>query len=432
MQFDRSMLHGVNVEEAIDRNPLIGAPDLSVAEAIALMSATQGSQCGLQEERPGLEGSVPEARARASCLLIVSEGRCQGIFTERDIVKLAARQVSPEDISVGQVMSQPVITLTLDAFQDVFAALFLFRRYRIRHLPIVDDEGNAIGVVSSETIRRILRPSDLLKRRRVADVMAAEVVYTSPATPVLELARLMATHRVSCVAIVEVEATAEAAARLPETPEGTHRNTEELPRLQPIGIVTERDIVQFQSLQLDLAKTQAGSVMSAPLFLLSPEDSLWHAHQEMERRRVRRLLVSWNWGLGLGIVTRTSLLRVFDPMEMYGVIEALQQTIQALQAKASSTDTTRSSSDRPPSTTQIREIPTPSLAPRRPSPSQEGRSQDLEVSRLLRSAQDITQELLDKPNLAISMQQDKLQQVNRELTTLQTLLQTHPKTPADD
>jgi signal-transduction protein with cAMP-binding, CBS, and nucleotidyltransferase domain len=73
--------------------------------------------------------------------------------------------------------------------------------------------------------------------------------------------------------------------------------------------------------------------MSTPLFLLSPEDSLSTAHQEMQRRRLQRLVVSWDWGRGLGIVTQTSLLRVFDPMEMYGVIQTLQQTVQQLQAE---------------------------------------------------------------------------------------------------
>ncbi|MDJ0567515.1 MAG: hypothetical protein QNJ53_00560 [Pleurocapsa sp. MO_192.B19] len=71
--------------------------------------------------------------------------------------------------------------------------------------------------------------------------------------------------------------------------------------------------------------------MSTPLFLLNPEDSLLVANQEMQRRRVRRLVVSWNWGQGLGIITQTSMLRIFDPMEMYGVIETLQSTVQQLE-----------------------------------------------------------------------------------------------------
>lgn len=73
--------------------------------------------------------------------------------------------------------------------------------------------------------------------------------------------------------------------------------------------------------------------MSTPLFLLTPEDSLWKAHQEMQRRHVRRLVVSWNGGKGLGIVTQTSLLKVFDPVEMYEVIETLQRTIKQLEAE---------------------------------------------------------------------------------------------------
>jgi hypothetical protein len=102
-----------------------------------------------------------------------------------------------------------------------------------------------------------------------------------------------------------------------------------------VGIVTERDLLQFQALGFELSKLQALEVMSTPLFLLSPEDSLWIAHQQMQQRHVRRLVVSWNWGLGLGIVTQTSLLRVFEPMEMYGVIETLQHTLEQLEADKS-------------------------------------------------------------------------------------------------
>jgi predicted transcriptional regulator len=211
-------------------------------------------------------------------------------------------------------MVHPLITLPQQSAQDIFAALFLFRRYRIRHLPIVDDQGHLIGVISHESIRQILRPANLLRFRRVSDVMTSQVVQAPLTATVLQLAQLMAEHRVSCVVI-------------------TQRNSED--NDYPVGIVTERDLVQFQAVQIDLHKTKAQTVMSTPLFLLNPEDSLWTAHQEMQKRRVGRLVVSWNWGRGLGIVTQTSLLRVFDPMEMYGVIENLQQTIQQLESERS-------------------------------------------------------------------------------------------------
>jgi CBS domain-containing protein len=207
-----------------------------------------------------------------------------------------------------------VITLPEAQFQDVFAALFLFRRYRIRHLVIVDEHNQLIGIVSSESIRRVLQPANLLKLRRVSEVMTTPVIHAPMTASVLSLARLMAQQRVSCIVITQANAQG---------------------GFQPVGIVTERDIVQFQTLQLNLANTLAQAVMSTPLFLLSPSDSLCKAHHEMQQRRVRRLVVSWNEGRELGIVTQTSLLRVFDPVEMYEVIAVLQQTVKQLEVEKS-------------------------------------------------------------------------------------------------
>jgi signal-transduction protein with cAMP-binding, CBS, and nucleotidyltransferase domain len=144
--------------------------------------------------------------------------------------------------------------------------------------------------------------------------MATEVIQASLNACGISLARLMSENQVSCVVIVE------------ESDSSIHL---------PVGIVTERDIVQFQALGVRLSEIKAYEVMSTPLFLLKPSDSLWMAHQEMQRRHVRRLVVSWDWGQGLGIVTQTSLLRVFDPMEMYGVIETLQRTVEQLEAQKS-------------------------------------------------------------------------------------------------
>jgi CBS domain-containing protein len=311
MEFNDPLMCVPALEEAIDRHPLSVTPDTLLVEAIALMSQTRGRSCLL----PNLSATPDEmakSDARSSCVLVRQESQLLGIFTERDIVGLTATGMNFEGIKIASVMTKPVITLNEAYFQDIFAALFLFRRYRIRHLPILNEQGQLVGVVSPESIRQVLRPANLLKLRRVSDVMIKEVIHASMSDSVLTLAQLMAAFRVSCIVITEEEAEES---------------------FRPVGIVTERDILQFQSLELELSKIQAQDVMSTPLFLLSPEDSLWTAHQEMQRRHVRRLVVSWNWGRGLGIVTQTTLLRVFDPMEMYGVIETLQRTVEQLEAE---------------------------------------------------------------------------------------------------
>ncbi len=301
------------VVDAIDREPLIVTPAMPLIQVIELMSQRRGQSCSLEE--------VPDVTRRtqgcSSCVLVMEGEAVQGIVTERDMVRLAARQLDASETAVSAVMASPVISLPQSDLRDVFSALFLFRRYRIRHLVILDSDERLVGVVSQSSLREIVRPANLLKMRRVADVMTNPVIYAYESTPVLELAKLMAEHRVSCIVIIE------------EDPELDLRHI----GLIPVGIVTERDLVQFQALQLELASLEARDVMSAPLFLLNPKDSLLTAYEEMQQRRVRRLVVSWDWGKGLGIVTQTSLLRIFDPMEMYGVIESLQDTVKTLEAE---------------------------------------------------------------------------------------------------
>ena len=344
MEFSHPFIGMPELEGAIDYRPLIVSPSASLGSVIDQMSQAQGHSCGLindglvnSEHISGQlvttdmtsEDEIPEmsqlefsqdelpfesSSGRTSCALVAEGDYIVGIFTERDIVKLVAENADIDQLTVADVMVSPVISLSKAEFNDIFAALFLFRRYRIRHLLIVDEGDRPVGVVSPASIRRVLRPANLLKLRRVSDIMARDVVCADHSESVLTLAQLMARHRISCVVI---------------TAEDDDRGS------LPVGIITERDIVQFKTLQLNLATLRAELVMSAPLFLLSPEDSLWTAHQEMQRLRVRRLVVSWNWGKSLGIVTQTSLLRVFDPLEMYGVLETLHKTVQQLQTEES-------------------------------------------------------------------------------------------------
>ncbi len=286
--------------EAIDRHPLIVPADACLVNVVSLMNETARSV-----------GADPLHGARASCVLVMQGDQLQGIFTERDLVQLTASSVNLRDTQICDVMHHPVLTMSEQALHNIFAALFLFRRHRIRHLAIINEQEHLVGVVSIESIRHILRPTNLLKIRRVAEVMTKQAIVAQPHTSVMRLTELMTIHQISCIVIVEI-------------------SSQEDGVQHPVGIVTERDIVHFQALGLDIHTTSAQEMMSAPLFVLNPEDSLWTAHQVMEQRQVRRLVVSWNWGQNLGIVTQTSIMRVFDPIEMHGVIETLQQTLQQL------------------------------------------------------------------------------------------------------
>jgi signal transduction histidine kinase len=360
-------LQSLALAPAIDSNFLSVAPDTPLVDVLALMSQFRCcilASCDLGRDTAKLHNGIDEiycvcketetvfdvANSRGGCVLVIEASQLVGVFTERDIVRLTAESIPLRSAKIADVVTKPAITLRQSQEHDIFTALGLFRQHRIRHLPIVDEQGRPVGLVSHESIRRALQPINLLTRlHSVKDVMTTQVIHAPVTSSVLQLAKLMTEHQVSCVVITEeskvsrlkvvsdsiagrdsVQARRSPSSNLPY-PSGTatpNGNAFGEQPLTPVGIVTERDIVQFQALELDLSRMPAKDVMSTPLFCLHPSDSLWLAHEEMHRRHVRRLIVAETGGELVGIVSQTSLLQVLNPADMYGVIEILQQAVE--------------------------------------------------------------------------------------------------------
>jgi PAS domain S-box-containing protein len=292
------------LQQVIDPAPLIVGPDISVLAVMMQMNQIQDSTCSLEST-----AQVAEVISTASCALVVEGEKLVGLLTERDIVQLSAAGRDLATVPIGDVMTRSIISLTLDATQTVLTALNLLQQHQIRHLPVLDRQGHLVGLITPYSIRRVLQPANLLKLRRVAEVMTTAMISALPTASVLSIAQLMTEHRVSCIVIRDATPQAEG-------------------KIYPLGMLTERDIVQFQILQLDLAQIPVQTVMSTPLLFTHPQDSLWDAHQSMQRRRVRRLGVVNDQGELVGLLTQTHLLEVFDPIELSGVVDTLQQQVE--------------------------------------------------------------------------------------------------------
>ncbi|MGH3005187.1 MAG: CBS domain-containing protein [Gaiellaceae bacterium] len=75
----------------------------------------------------------------------VCEGsRLVGIFTERDVLRLAGERAGLDGLRVGDVMTRDVQTISGD--DDLLAAARLMGQCRIRHLPVVQGD-NILGIV---------------------------------------------------------------------------------------------------------------------------------------------------------------------------------------------------------------------------------------------------------------------------------------------
>jgi CBS domain-containing protein len=75
----------------------------------------------------------------------VCEGqRLVGIFTERDVLRLAGDGSAFGELKMGDVMTRRVLTLTPDV--DIAEAAKLMQQKQIRHVPVVEGE-NLLGMV---------------------------------------------------------------------------------------------------------------------------------------------------------------------------------------------------------------------------------------------------------------------------------------------
>lgn len=113
-------------------------------------------------------------------------------------------------IAVSSLMKAPVFTLlATQSFGDAWHAI---QEKRYRHIPIVDENGSVVGIISDRDILRALAAvregSAALSVRELTmqpllKVMKHPVLTASPTESVRELAHAMFTEHVGCMPIVD-------------------------------------------------------------------------------------------------------------------------------------------------------------------------------------------------------------------------------------
>jgi CBS domain-containing protein len=78
-----------------------------------------------------------------------------GIVTDRDVVLgVVAPELSPTTLTVGDIMGQELITAGEN--EDVFDAVERMRNKGVRRMPIVQDDGTLVGIVSIDDVIEVL------------------------------------------------------------------------------------------------------------------------------------------------------------------------------------------------------------------------------------------------------------------------------------
>ncbi|BEP17717.1 CBS domain-containing protein [Pyrofollis japonicus] len=89
-----------------------------------------------------------------SVLIVDEEGKLRGIVTERDIVFACAQGWDAETRQAWEVMTENPITVKRD--ENILEIIKKMRDLNVRHMPVVDEEGKPVGVISSRDIMDIV------------------------------------------------------------------------------------------------------------------------------------------------------------------------------------------------------------------------------------------------------------------------------------
>jgi acetoin utilization protein AcuB len=135
-------------------------------------------------------------------------------------------------IPVRQIMHTPVITIQPEALAADAAELM--ERKTLRRLPVVDEQGLLVGIVTDADVREAeaaesifsnLEPGVEEEWLAVSDIMTRDVITIEPDATVGQLVMLMIEHKIGGVPVVEPGLSPK--------------------QLELIGIVTETDIFQM-------------------------------------------------------------------------------------------------------------------------------------------------------------------------------------------
>ncbi len=104
--------------------------------------------------------------------------------------------------TVGQIMSTQLLTVRPEDLVDLAASMMDWEK--IRHVPVEDDEGRLVGIVSHRALLRLVaRGQGGIDQVVVKDIMRRDPVSVTPQTPTVEAMKLMRDRAVGSLPVVE-------------------------------------------------------------------------------------------------------------------------------------------------------------------------------------------------------------------------------------
>jgi CBS-domain-containing membrane protein len=163
-----------------------------------------------EQQTPSREGQERRSREKVQEILKDQDGDMSAF--RGNIADPRATTCSDiSKVRVDKIMSGRVAVLSFD--DTLLMVQGIFNSVKFRHLPVVDDNGHIMGIISDRDFLRMTSPffgtineqkrdQDIMMRK-VGMVMTRNPVCTTPEVTILNAVRLMNHKKISCLPVVE-------------------------------------------------------------------------------------------------------------------------------------------------------------------------------------------------------------------------------------
>ncbi|MCW6037836.1 PAS domain S-box protein [Spirulina subsalsa FACHB-351] len=130
-----------------------------------------------------------------SYVVVMAQKRCVGLFTERDVVSLAALQQDLSELAIASVMTPNPIIRYAAQVSDILELLRELQKHQIRHLPILGEEEQLLGVITHDSLSQgLLNHQPQLLAVEIDNCQKAEIAQEQSAIQMKKAYEKLAAH----------------------------------------------------------------------------------------------------------------------------------------------------------------------------------------------------------------------------------------------
>jgi CBS domain-containing protein len=230
---------------------------------------------------------------RISILIVKRGDELVGLLTERDAVYFIHKNLKADQVLVADVATTSVVTVNEET--SLFGAYSVLMENNFRHLVITDDDGQLAGVATLSDMLDGMGVEYFVDLKQVVSVMTKAAVRVRPDDSLRLVIDLMYRHCVTCVVVAE--------------------------QWNPVGIITERDIVKYYELGAEAESVKASYVMNSPVQTMPESAYIPEVNKTMIEHGIRHMIIVDGRGQLTGLISQADLARCIESGHIFYLTE---------------------------------------------------------------------------------------------------------------